>query len=80
MFRFSYIAIIPGIIPRLNSQVHFQEGQVKEHFKAISFFRGVTYKANGKTMLLIPERFRKSKDLFDMLDKSDAKKYKQISK
>lgn len=63
------------MVPRYNSKFHFNEGELTEHFNAISFFRGITYKANGRTIILIPDRFRKSSDLFEMLQQSDAKKY-----
>lgn len=73
---FSYIAILPSLIPRRNIHVHFEANQVRENFGAYSPFRGITYKVNGKTMLIVPDRFRKPIDLYEMLEASDAKKYK----
>lgn len=72
---YSYIAVMPGIMPRRNQLFHFNGGDVEEHFNALSLFRGLTYKAKGRTMLLVPDRFRKSVDLFDMLHAADSKKY-----
>lgn len=70
---------MPGIIPRFNQKYHFRKGTVKEHFGAFSFFRELTYKANGRTILLVPDRFRTPKDLFEMLHDSDSTKYKKIT-
>lgn len=74
-FRYSYIAIVPGLLPRRNQLFHFNRGEVVENFNAKSFFRGLTYKVKDRTMLLVPERFRRSVDLFDMLNAADSKKY-----
>lgn len=63
-------------MPRFNNRLHFKEGDVREHFKALSLWRELTYKINGQNMLIVPTRFRKSNDLYDMLNKTDAMKYK----
>lgn len=78
--HFRYIAVMPGILPRRNELFHFSRGDVKENFKAFSLFRGLTYTVKGRTMLMVPERFRRSVDLFDMLNPADSKKYKMWSK
>lgn len=67
--------MVSSIIPKRNHQVHFQSGDVKEHFGAISIFQGLTYRVKGRSMLLVPDRFRKPSDLFNMLHVSDSKKY-----
>lgn len=72
---FSYIAMQPGMIPRRDKKVYFEAGQVREHFNAFSLFRGLCYKINNKSVILSPQRFRKSVDLYNMLDSSDSKKY-----
>lgn len=72
---YRYIAVMPGVLPRRNQLFHFGRGDVVEKFRTLSFFRGLTYKVKGRTMLLIPGRFRKSVDLFDMLHEADSKKY-----
>lgn len=66
---------MPGLAPRRNELFHFNRGEVEENFKALSMFRGLTYKVKDRTMLLVPERFRRSVDLFDMLNAADSKKY-----
>lgn len=75
-FHYSYIAVMPGWLPRRNQLFHFNRGEVAEKFNALSFFRGLTYKVKGRSMLLIPERFRKSVDLYEMLNEADSKKYR----
>lgn len=70
--------MIPGIVPRFDQKVHFQKGEVKEHFGALSFFRGVTYKINNRNVVIIPDRFRRPTDLFEMIQDSDAAKYKKF--
>lgn len=72
---FSYIAVMPGIIPRQNIQFIFAKGQAMEDFNGYSPLKYIHYKINGKSMLLVPERFRKPADLYDMLHGSDSKKY-----
>lgn len=79
-FRYRYIAVMPGWLPRRNKLFHFNGGDVEENFKAISIFRGLTYKVNGRAMLISPERFRKSADLYDMLNATDSKKYQLDTK
>lgn len=79
-FRYSYIAVVPGVLPRRNQLFHFSRGEVEEKFNTLSIFRGLTYKVKGRTMLLVPGRFRKSVDLYDMLHDADSKKYQFDSK
>lgn len=79
-FRYSYIAVVPGILPRRNELFHFNQGEVVENFNTLSFFRGLSYKVKDRTMLLVPERFRRAVDLFDMLNAADSKKYQYDSK
>lgn len=69
--------MVPSLLPRTNGKMYFQKGDVKESFNSLSVFQGLTYKINKKTALLIPDRFRMAKELYEMLDESDSKKYRK---
>lgn len=67
---------MPTLIPRYNKLTYFAKGDLNEHFKDILFMgRGAMYKLKGKNALILPHRFRKPIEFFEMLGISDAKKY-----
>lgn len=72
--------MFPGMLPRRNNKYHFEKGDLRENFNALSVFRNLSYKINNKALLLVPDRFRKQSDLYNLLDQSDALKYKGADK
>lgn len=67
---------MPSPIPRYNNLNYFTKGEVKEHFKDILMMgRGVMYKLKNKNIMLLPQKFRKPIDFYEMLQTTDAEKY-----
>lgn len=72
-----YIAVKAGIIPTIAVKIPFKKGEICESFDTkLSFLRLVNYKLNGERIFLMPHRFRQPNDIFTMLPKHQAKKYR----
>lgn len=72
-----YIAVKASMIPTFPLKFPFKKGELCESFKTKLFFlRPVNFKLNGQRVFLLPHRFRQPMDLFEMLPKDQAKKYK----
>lgn len=63
-----YIAMMPGFLPRLNSKVHFKKGEAVYHPWAPASSH--IYKMNGRTMIIIPDRYRRPVEFYETLHES----------
>lgn len=64
-----YIAVIPGLIPQLNSKLAFNRGELMEPaINSWSPLQKIAHKIGDRRVIIIPQRFRTPAEYHDAMD------------
>lgn len=71
----NYVAILPGILPMMNTQLPFKKGELVENFNSRFTVGEVSYKIRDHHVIIFSNRFRRPSDLYSMLSDSQSSQY-----